>query len=99
MHICIDARWIFQEITGIGLYTQELIHALSRVDTRNQYTLLFNSPDTQLRTIGAARLADAPNFRCHAFDAALFSIRNQMRLPSLLQQIQAQVYHSTNSLS
>ena len=35
MKIIIDARWIYPEISGIGLYTIELVRALASIDKKN----------------------------------------------------------------
>ncbi|MGH9967186.1 MAG: hypothetical protein ACREBG_05055 [Pyrinomonadaceae bacterium] len=51
MKICIDARWIFPEISGIGLYTQNLIRALGQIDRENEYVLLFLSDAIAARTL------------------------------------------------
>ena len=50
MKICIDARWISAQPSGIGVYTRELIRELSRLDTRNQYICLFDSEKISDRT-------------------------------------------------
>lgn len=96
MKICIDARWIYPEISGIGLYTQELIRALARLDRQNEYLILFDNPNTQLRTISAARLDEAPNFSCVTVRNNLFALRNQLALPLFLRRQRVDVYHSTN---
>ena len=98
MKICIDARWIFPELSGIGLYTQELIRALAGIDHTNQYLLLFGSEEVMQRTnsgLPAEALAKA-GFRFQVSGFGLFSPQNQLFLPSLLQREKIDVYHSTN---
>jgi glycosyltransferase involved in cell wall biosynthesis len=95
MRICIDARWIFRQITGIGLYTQELIRGLGRVDRRNEYVLLFCDREVLERTRPAF---DVPGFRVEAvrIDYGPFAPAGQVLLPRLLRRLKAEVYHSTN---
>ncbi len=96
MNICIDARWIFREISGIGLYTQELIRALVSTDRENDYTLLFDSLEIQNRVRLATQFDRAPRFRAIRVPYGLFSFRNQWKLPELLVQNNFDIYHSTN---
>ena len=96
LQIVIDARWIFREISGIGLYTQELIRALARLDRENRYVLLFNDPSVRERTAAEVSLAAAPNFQALEISYGLFSPLGQLRLPALLRSLSADVYHSTN---
>ncbi len=96
MNICIDARWIFPELSGIGLYTQELIRALARVDHENEYTLLFDRVDVQERTRAAARFDLSPRFRALRVPYGVFSPRGQALLPGLLSRRGFDVFHSTN---
>src|SRR4051812_41878289 len=55
LHIVIDARRIRD--FGIGTYIRSLVHALSGIDTTNQYTLVSAPGD--VRTLGGL----PPNFR------------------------------------
>lgn len=96
MNICIDARWIFPELSGVGLYTQELIRGLVRVDRENEYTLLFDHVEVQERTRAATRFDQSPRFRALRVPYGVFSLRNQIQLPRLLAERKIDVYHSTN---
>jgi glycosyltransferase involved in cell wall biosynthesis len=96
MKICIDARWIFPELSGIGLYTQELIRGLVRQDRENEYTLLFDRIALQDRTRGATRFDQSPRFRAERVPYGLFTARNQALLPRWLAGRGFDVYHSTN---
>lgn len=96
MNICIDARWIFPELSGIGLYTQELIRALVRVDTENNYTLLFNDPAVLTRTEMLTGAERSPRFRSRLIPYGLFTLRNQFALPRWLKREGFDLYHSTN---
>lgn len=95
MRICIDTRWIFPELSGIGLYTQELLRALAEIDRENDYILLFDNPRVRDRTL--ALIGDSGfRFQVSVLRYGLFSVANQLRLPRLLQKLGVEVYHSTN---
>lgn len=96
MRICIDARWIFPEITGIGLYTQELIAALARRDHTNHYLLLFQSNAVLERTRTSARFDRNPRFGTRLVTDGPFSPTSQWWLPGLLDEERIDIYHSTN---
>ena len=92
MRIVIDARWIFPEISGIGLYTQELIRALLRAGSPHEFVLLFGSGLVRERTLGG----QGSGFSTQLLNYGLFSPANQIKLPALLRRLKADVYHSTN---
>lgn len=96
MKIVIDARWIFPEISGIGLYTRELVAALAEADRVNEYVLLFDRPELQQRTWAEARLADKPNFRPAVVPWRIFSPAGQLGLPGWLRREDIEVFHSPN---
>ena len=96
MNICLDARWIFPQITGIGLYTQELIHALVRAHQPHTFTLLFNNAEVQERTRRGTHFDQNPRFTARSIDYGPFSLANQIRLPRLLARGGFDLYHSTN---
>lgn len=96
MNICLDARWIFREITGIGLYTQELIRALARVNRTHTFTLLFSDVEVQERTRRETRFDQNPRFTTHRVPCGPFSIKNQLCLPAWLRLRGFDLYHSTN---
>ena len=96
MKIVIDARWIFPELSGIGLYTQELIRALAQLDQQNEYVLLFQQPEIQRRVTAYAGLETASNFRTELVSFGIFSLVNQIRLPNLIRRWGVDVFHSPN---
>ncbi|MGQ9661137.1 MAG: glycosyltransferase family 4 protein [Kiritimatiellia bacterium] len=96
MHIAIDARWIFREITGIGNYTRELICELVRLDRNNCYTLLFNDAELEARTAEESGFRQASNFRSELVSWGLFSLANQLLLSGKLARARVDVFHSTN---
>ena len=96
MKIAIDARWIFPEMSGIGVYTREIIRALSEIDRQNEYTLFFNDPVLLTRTLREAKLDKSSSFKGTVLPYGVFSLRNQFDLPSYLSANAIDVYHSTN---
>ena len=96
MKVCIDARWIHPEISGIGLYTTELARALAGADRGNEYVLLFDDPAVMERTLRETGLADAPNVSTRLVGYGPHSAASQLRLPALLRELRADVFHSTN---
>ncbi|MFH1476651.1 MAG: glycosyltransferase family 1 protein [Verrucomicrobiota bacterium] len=96
MKIGIDARWIFKELSGIGAYTRELIRHLARLERTHKFVIYFNDPALRDRTVAETGLDHASNFSARLLPFGLFSIRNQLRLPSLLAEDALDVFHSTN---
>lgn len=96
MKIGIDARWIFRETSGIGVYTRELIRHLAEIDRQNQYVLFFSDEDL-LKTIqGEVESFKADNFSTFLLNSGLFSIKNQLIMPAIIKELNLDVFHSTN---
>ncbi|MEI6563168.1 MAG: glycosyltransferase family 1 protein [bacterium] len=96
MKIALDARWIFNEISGIGSHTRDLIRHIARLDRTNTYILLFSDRALAERTWADAELGDKPNFRPDIIPWSVFSPHSQLMLPSRLTRHRVEVYHSTN---
>ncbi len=96
MKIGIDARWVFREISGIGLYTRELIRHLVILDNENNYVVFFDDDDLRTRTEKETGLDQAKNFSTCVLPFGLFSLKNQLRLPGILAEQRLNVFHSTN---
>lgn len=96
MKIAIDARWIFNEISGIGAHTRELIRHIALQDHSNSYFLIFSDQALAERTWAEAELSDKSNFRPDIVPWSVFSPRSQLLLPSRLTRHGIEVYHSTN---
>ena len=96
MRIAIDARWIFQHISGIGAYTRELITHLLAEDSRNTYLLLFDNAAIHDRTLGETGAGNAANAETALLPYGVFSPWNQLRLGSFLRRKAVDIYHSTN---
>lgn len=98
LHIAIDARWIFPEMSGIGLYTRELIAALARRQPSHRFTLLFNHEDVMARTAEETGLAGVPGFSFHLVARGPYAPADQLLLPALLRRLKVDVFHATNCM-
>lgn len=96
MKIVLDARWIFPEISGIGLYTQELIRGLVSLDQRHHIVLLFDNHIVLNRTAEVTGFDKNHHFSARIVNFGPFSPRGQLALPWLLKHLEADVFHSTN---
>jgi len=96
MKIAIDARWIFQEISGVGAYTRELIRHLALTDRNNTYILIFNRADLRDRTLAETGAGIHPNFATELIPYGIFSLTGQLLLPFWLARRQFDVFHSPN---
>ena len=92
--ICIDARWIFPRISGIGRVTEKLIGHLGETEGDEEYLVLFN--DRVLKERYAARWADRPRLNCRLVPWGIYDPKSQFALPRWLAAEGADLYHSTN---
>ena len=60
MHVVIDAQPLLEPLAGIGRYTNSMLRALGRIDSRNQYYLYYGASFRQSRA--ALPHFDSPNF-------------------------------------
>ena len=96
MRIGLDARWIFQELSGIGTYTTELIREFARLETGHEFVLFFRDPAIRDRVWSAAGLDGHPRFRAHMVPWGVFSPWSQLRLPAVLRRLEIDIFHSPN---
>ncbi len=96
MIVAIDTRWIFKELSGIGVYTKEIIRNIIALDKENTYILLFDKPDVQDKIEEELGIAKLDNFKSINVGFGIFSIGNQLKLNSILVKNSVDVYHSTN---
>lgn len=91
MRIVFDCRSVFAGMGGIGRAAASLARELPRAVSADDEVLLL---------LGARRpeapLAEAPNARLLATDAAMIDpIFEQIHLPGLLEEVEADIYHGT----
>ncbi|HPR90196.1 MAG TPA: glycosyltransferase, partial [Synergistaceae bacterium] len=96
MKIALDARWIFAEISGVGLYTRELIKSLVSIDNENKYILLFNDEKIMERVQAETGFSRAENFSSVFLSHAVLSLKNQFLLTGFLSKEEIDLYHSPN---
>jgi glycosyltransferase involved in cell wall biosynthesis len=84
-HVVIDARRIRD--FGIGTYIRNLIHGLSRLETKNQYTLVIPSYDiAELRGLGS-------NFATAVYAHLDTEVMHNIAFPKFLRTLRANLYH------
>lgn len=92
----IDARWITREVSGIGCYTERLIHALSEIDSENQYYLFFCDSGMQDRFAGNFDYSKHSNFQPVLFPYKPFSLRGLFAINKEINKLKLDLFHSTN---
>jgi len=96
LSIAIDARWILPAMSGVGVYTRNLIRHISLLDEKNRYVLLFDDEALMERELYETRAAGRGNFSTEILPYSVFSLRNQVGLPRKLRQLGVDVFHSPN---
>ena len=92
MRIGIDARWIFRDLSGIGVYTRGLIGGLGKIDTADDYFIFYNRPfQPELLS-----LAKFPNMRPVFLPGSPNSPLSQLSSPLKIKQLRLDVFHSPN---
>lgn len=93
LRIVIDGRYISDRFPGIGRYTYNLVRALGRLDTRDDFFILIN-PRQKNRRFDLDLIAYQQNIHlvaCHvprSFPCEMFS------LPFVIHKLRPSVYHS-----
>src|SRR5271165_1695478 len=84
-HVVIDARRIRD--FGIGTYIRNLIQGLSRLEAKNQYTLIIPSNDiAELRGLGS-------NFATAVYGHLDTEVMHNIVFPRFLRTLRANLYH------
>ena len=96
MKIGIDARWIFREMSGIGVYTRELIRNLARIDRQNDYVIFFCDRDLMATVADELCLPRAANFKTMLVNFGIFSLKNQLIMPRIIKEQDLDIFHSAN---
>jgi alpha-1,3-rhamnosyl/mannosyltransferase len=94
--IAIDARWIFPEISGIGLYTRELLRQFAALETPHEFLALFDGDSLLQRTVDETGIGGSTPVRPLVFPHGLFSAGSQVLLPRWLARQGIRVFHSPN---
>jgi glycosyltransferase involved in cell wall biosynthesis len=87
MRIAIDARF---DKHGIGTYTRELIHHLSRIDRENHYVIFCSSKEQSEKYNFSHQ-----NFKSFVVPAPIFSAKEQLYLPYYIKKKKIDLFHAT----
>lgn len=97
MKVCIDARWIFPSISGIGAYTRALARHMANDPERvEDLLLLFSRTDLRDRTWRECALDGVRGVASAVVGYGPFSPRSQWDLPRRLRAWGVDVFHSPN---
>lgn len=96
MRVAIDTRWIFEELSGVGQVTRQLVTELARIDQDNEYVLLFDREDLRDLTVQATGIQANRRFTPVTVPCGVFSPRSQWSLPRELRRLEIDVFHSPN---
>ena len=94
--IALDARWIFDRISGVARVTENLLRNLPKADNRNRYLFIFDDEERMRSIARECGLDSFSNVEKVVFPYGIFSVANQLRLPGFLRKLGADVFHSTN---
>ncbi len=92
MKIALDARWIFEESSGIGQHTRMLIQSLARLETPHTFLLIFDDASRAQKVLKETQCA----WEHVVLPYGLFSLQNQLKLGAYLKSQNVDLYHSTN---
>jgi len=92
--ICLDARWIFKEISGIGRVAEKLISHLAELEGPERYLALFSDPFLQAEY--SRRWAGRKNLETELIPWKIFSSAGQIALPRFLRRRGVSLFHSLN---
>lgn len=86
MRIVIDGRFWGPGHTGLGVYTKKLVSSLVKLDTENEYIILVRKEFTDHNLL-------AHNFRTQVVDIKPYSLSEQVKLLSILLQLNPDLVH------
>lgn len=93
--VAFDARWIYEEPSGIGVYARELARRLPALLPEFEFAFLFGSSK-----VGDEVMAGMPdgcgNVSAKVVDAHPTSAASQLVMPRVLRGLGAALYHSPN---
>ena len=89
MRITIDCRCVFSGCGGIGTYARSLVRAMAAVNDYDEFVVLRTAHRP------TDPLTESPNFHEIAVSAAMLDADwEQLQLPSLLEDLDADLYHN-----
>ncbi len=97
MRVCIDARWIFPTMSGIGSYTRWVIRSMAAdAERREELLLLFRDAAMRRRIVAECGLEGREGIETMEVGYGPFSPAGQLLLPALLRKRSVDVFHSPN---
>ncbi|AXA35289.1 MAG: glycosyl transferase family 1 [Candidatus Sumerlaea sp.] len=87
MRIALDARYLRDEYSGIGVYSENLIEALARADSSHEYVVITHTSYRGTLEVG-------PNFTVISDHARPVSLRTVWTLQELLRKYEIELLHS-----
>lgn len=96
MKIAIDARWIFEKISGVGAYTRELVKALPAAGGQHRYLLYFSDERLRDRTLDETGLRAGGAVETAVLPWGVFSPTGQFRMGARMALDGVDLFHSTN---
>ena len=94
--VVLDARWIFDDLSGIGVYTRELIRTMPALAPDCRFRLWFGDTARLASTRDATGFDQQPNVSAEVVSEGLFSLTGQLRLPGKLRADSVDLFHSPN---
>lgn len=96
MKIAIDARWIYERISGVGVYTRELVRVLPSVGPDHRYLLYFSDPAFRERTLDETGLRGNSAVETAIVPWGVFSPAGQLFMGARFARDGVDLFHSTN---
>lgn len=93
MRIVIDGRYINDRFPGIGRYTYNLVRALGKLDTQDEFIVLFNSKLKNSR-FDLRLVLEQPCFRLVDCHIPRFLPAEMLYLPIVVHRLNPSVFHS-----
>jgi len=98
LRVCVDARWLRPDLSGVTVYTRELIRHLAARDSGDEYVLLFDTREMLERTVDQLGLGRRRNVTSALFPHGVYTVRSQLALPAFLHRQGVNVYHAPDHL-
>lgn len=86
MTIAFDARFWGGKHTGLGIYTQNLVENIAKIDTNNHYILLVRAKDQLTFSLPV-------NFESIVVDADAYTLKEQIIVPFILYKLNVDLVH------
>lgn len=93
MRIVIDARTITDHFPGIGRYTYNLLRTLPEIAPSYRFFAIYNPTAANSRH-DLTLLANMPNLELVTSSAPPFSLAEQVQIPALVRQLDADLFHA-----